>query len=49
MKVSSGQDLYEQYVELKREINNCDCADWEDLPEDEQDVWNALAEKGNNE
>ena len=44
----TGQDLYEKYVELYVEINQCGCDDWEDLDEDEQCVWNALVEKNCN-
>lgn len=40
---NTGQDLYALYTKKEEELNNCHCDGWEDLAEEEQDVWNAMA------
>lgn len=40
----SGWELYEKYEELMFDMRNVSIDTWESLSEDEQAVWNALAE-----
>ncbi len=40
-----GQGMYESFMAHNERLNNCGMDSWNDLSEEDQNVWNAMAEQ----